>query len=367
MEEKIVRVEAHCIELPYVKPIQFASLSESTGKYLILRLVTSGGAEGIAECVARPGFSGEDPRLLSYQIETFFAPILEGSDPLGHNRILRDIGRIRSCGTARALIDLALWDLRGKILGQPVWRLLGGGPVAPVPVAWIVHGDSMKAMCDQAINALGEGGFSALKIKTWRRSEEDVEMVAAIRQAVGDDVVLWVDANSTYSETEARTVLSKLADYNVSFIEEPCRFSDPSRMAAMARDLPVALLGDQSCDSLEAVHYLSKINAVGAVSVKLRRTGISEALKIIGLCEAAGLPVVIGTDSESRIGSLARIHLRAAIPSLAPWPTETHFFKKLADDVFAGEFVHADGCIGVPDAPGFGASIDPAKLDKYRM
>jgi L-alanine-DL-glutamate epimerase-like enolase superfamily enzyme len=99
--------------------------------------------------------------------------------------------------------------------------------------------------------------------------------------------------------------------------------------------------------------------------VKLRRTGITESLKIIALCEAAGLPVVIGTDSESRIGSLVRMHLRAAIPSLAPWPTETHFFDKLGDDTFAGDFHFADGTITPTDAPGFGAALDRRKLERY--
>ena len=108
-----------------------------------------------------------------------------------------------------------------------------------------------------------------------------------------------------------------------------------------------------------------RIGAVGAVSVKLRRTGLTESLKIIALCEAAGVPVVIGTDSESRIGSLVRMHLRAAIPSLAPWPTETHFFDKLGDDVFAGEFNFVDGTITPNDAPGFGAALDRRKLERY--
>ena len=133
----------------------------------------------------------------------------------------------------------------------------------------------------------------------------------------------------------------------------------------MAAFLPVALLGDQCCESLAQVHTHIRANSVGAVSVKLRRTGLTESLKIIALCEAAGLPVVIGTDSESRIGALARMHLRAAIPNLAPWPTETHFFDKLSDDAFAGEFDFVDGTITPTDAPGFGASLDRRKLDRY--
>jgi L-alanine-DL-glutamate epimerase-like enolase superfamily enzyme len=107
------------------------------------------------------------------------------------------------------------------------------------------------------------------------------------------------------------------------------------------------------------------MNAVGAVSIKLRRTGLTESLKIIALCEAAGVPVVIGTDSESRIGALVRMHLRAAIPSLAPWPSETHFFDKLADDAFAGEFAFVDGTITPSDAPGFGTALDRRKLERY--
>src|SRR5262249_35745161 len=108
-----------------------------------------------------------------------------------------------------------------------------------------------------------------------------------------------------------------------------------------------------------------KATSVGAVSVKLRRTGLTESLKIIALCDAANIPVVIGTDSESRLGSMVRMHLRSAIPSLAPWPTETHFFGKLGDDTFAGDCNFADGTITPTDSPGFGAALDRGKVERY--
>jgi L-alanine-DL-glutamate epimerase-like enolase superfamily enzyme len=193
---------------------------------------------------------------------------------------------------------------------------------------------------------------------------EDIEMVAEVRKAL-PKAVIYVDGNGRYTESEARTILVHVQDYDVSFIEEPCDFSDIGRQAAMAAFLPVALLGDQCCESLAQVHGHIRASSVGAVSIKLRRTGLTESLKIIALCEAAGLPAVIGTDSESRIGALVRMHLRAAIPSLAPWPTETHFFDKLADDAFAGEFRFADGTITPTDAPGFGAALNRRKVDRY--
>jgi L-Ala-D/L-Glu epimerase / N-acetyl-D-glutamate racemase len=360
----IASVEAFRLKLPYKKPISFASLTESTSQYVILRIALADGTEGIAEAVCRPGHSGEDAVTVAYQLETFFKPLLMGADPLGNLALLAKLEKVRDCRAAKALIDVALWDLRGKVLGQPVWRLLGGPNPKPVPLTWIAHGDTRDAMVAEARRMAEERGYRGMKLKTWKRSMEDIEMVADVRKALPKHVI-YVDGNGRYTESEARTILVHVKDYNVSFMEEPCDFADISRQAAMAAFLPVALLGDQCCQSLAEVHAHLRANSVGAVSIKLRRTGITESLKIVALCEAAGIPVVIGTDSESRIGALVRMHLRAAIPHLAPWPTETHFFDKLADDAFAGEFTFADGTITPTDAPGFGASSDRRKLDRF--
>jgi L-alanine-DL-glutamate epimerase-like enolase superfamily enzyme len=361
---KIATVEAIRLKLPYKKPISFASLTESAGQYVILRIALSDGTEGIAETVCRPGHSGEDATIVAYQLENFFKPLLIGADPLGHLALLSKIEKVRDCRAAKMLIDIALWDLRGKVFGQPVWRLLGGTDPKPVPLTWIAHGNTREAMVAEAKRMAHERGYHGMKLKVWKRSMEDVRMVAEVREAL-PDAMIYIDSNGSYTETEARTILPHVTDYNVALIEDPCDFTDPLRQAAMARALPIALLGDNPCQSLEAVNTLIRLEALGAVSVKLRRTGMTESLKIIALAEAAGIPVVIGTDSESRIGALVRMHLRAAIPSLAPWPAETHFFDKLADDAFAGEFKIADGCITPSDAPGFGATIDRHKLERF--
>jgi L-Ala-D/L-Glu epimerase len=360
----IAAVEAIRLKLPYNKPVSFASLTESTSHYVILRIVLSDGTEGIAESVCRPGHSGEDAVTVAYQLETFFKPLLLGADPLGHLALLSEIEKVRDCRAAKMLIDIALWDLRGKVFGQPVWRLLGGRNPAPVPLTWIAHGNTREAMVEEARRMAQERGYRGIKLKTWKRSMEDIEMVAEVRKLL-PKAVLYVDGNGLYTETEARTILVHVKDYNVSFMEEPCRFTDITRQAAMAAFLPVALLGDQCCQTLTQVHAHIGAGAVGAVSVKLRRTGITETLKIIALCEAANLPAVISTDSESRIGALVRLHLRSAIPSLAPWPTETHFFDKLGDDTFAGDFNFVDGTITPTDAPGFGAALDRRKIERY--
>ncbi len=364
-EARIIGVEAHCLRLPYKGAVEFHSVKQTSAEYVLLVVKLDNGIEGIAEAVCRPEFSGEDARALAYVIDTFFAPVLIGADPLDHLSLLGAVGRFKGCAAALALVDIALWDARGKIFAQPVWRLLGGGPVAPVPLTWIAHGNDRKAQTDEACRIVEERGYKGMKLKTWKRSEEDVLLVRDVRKALGDDIIIYVDCNSSYSETEARTILTRISDYDVSFIEDPCRLADLDRQRDLANALPVAILGDTYCNSLNAVHRLAQARAIGAASVKLRRTGLVESLKIIALCQAAGIPAVIGTDSSSRIGSMARVHLRMAIPYLSPWPIETHFFDKLADDVFAGDFQFSDGQITPTDAPGFGASIDRRALEKY--
>jgi len=261
---------------------------------------------------------------------------------------------------------VALWDLKGKILKQPVWRLLGAARPEPVPLTWLVHGKTTRqAMVAEAQRQHDERGYNSMKLKTWKRSMEDVRLVEDVRKALGDEAFLYVDGNGSYAEGEARTILARVADYNAAFIEEPCKFSDPLRQAAFAAHLPVPLLGDQCLQSLDDVQLHIRLGGVGAVSIKLRRTGFTQSLKIAALAEAAGLPVVIGTDSESRIGSQARMHFRAALPWLAPYPAETHFFDKLTDDAFAGDFLFRDGTLTPTDAPGFGAGIDTTKLETF--
>lgn len=364
MTDIVAGVELHALNLPYQSKIQFRSSQGASGAYALLRLTTRDGAQGIAEVTGIPNVPASDPAILADHFDRFFRPILEGADPLDHERLTGAIEKIDGASIAKALIDTALWDLKGKILGQPVWRLLGGAAPKPVPVTAILFGDTPEAMLADAERTVGRG-IRALKIKLWRHSIDDVNLVRDIRSAVGDDVLIYADANHSYTETEARTLLPKLVEYNVALIEDPCNLS-AERLAALSRELPIAVLGEIPIDSFATAQRYVQLHAIGAVSVHLRRTGITETLKIVALCERAGLPAVVGTDLESALGALARVHLRSAIPSLEPWPSEIAFFERLAGDVLAEPLAVVDGAIAVPDRPGFGASIDDTKLQRYR-
>jgi L-alanine-DL-glutamate epimerase-like enolase superfamily enzyme len=364
LSDALARVELFALDLPYQSKVQFRSSQGAGGTYALLRLTTRDGAVGIAEVTGIPNVPDSDPVVLAAQFDRFFRPLLAGADPLDHSGVLAALERVRGGAIAKALIDTALWDLRGRIFGAPVWRLLGGSPPAPVPVTAILFGDTAAAMLEDAERTVARG-IRALKVKLWRHSIDDVYLIRDIRAAVGDDILIYADANHAYSEGEARALLPQLAAYGVAFIEDPCSLP-AERLALLSRELPIPILGEIPIDSLATAQRYIELQAVGALSLHLRRTGVTETLKIVASCEAAGLPAIVGTDLEAGIGALARLHVRASIPSLAAWPSEIQFFERLAGDVLAEPLAVVDGAIAVPDRPGFGASIDATKLERYR-
>lgn len=333
----IERVETCCLKLHYPKAVQFASVKESAGHYLLLRIVTRDGAEGLAECVCRPAQSGETPAMLANVIREFYASLLTGADPFDHNRLLREIGRIKGQRTAFALVDVALWDLiKGKLLGQPV------------PLAWIVHSNFSSEQVKEAVEAVEKRGFAALKFKACKRSCADVEMVRAVRKPVGDERIVWIDCNGSYTETEALAVLPELAPYGISFIEEPCRFPDQARMTALAGRLAHRSAGrsDLRLARCGADHHPPGGQRQAAPH---RHRRIAENYRA-------------GRSAGSAGGHLHRFRIayrRYAAPSPALRDPQ---LGAVADDAFVGTFTLCDGAVTRSDAFGFGVWIDMKKL-----
>ena len=369
MTDVIQKIEAFCLHIPYTVEVRYASTRDTMGVFVVLRITTRDGAQGIAECCARAEQSnGEDVQTVAYQVEKHLAPLIIGMDPLSHDEILTKMAKIKKCRFAKALIDNALWDLKGKLLQQPVWRLLGGSTPKPVPISSIVFGyTSVAEMAKDAAKGVEQQNMRGYKIKTWKRSMEDVAVIREIRKAVGDDVFLYADANRVYTPGEAKRVFPYFADYDIKMVEDPCRFVSMDDMAKVAAVLPMPILADGWFETPQDVYNLARIGAIGAVSVKINKTGLTQALQLINFCEMAGLQVVIGTNTESRVGTLPMIHVWSAFKALQSIPSETGFYRHLADDVYDGELVYEKGHVHVPDAHGFGAKLDEKKHAIYRV
>src|ERR1019366_4873085 len=119
MADVIEHVETIALSLPYRSAVQFSSSQRTHGSYTLLRVTTRDGAQGIAEVTGVPNTPASEPKLLEGQIARFFSPLLVGADALDHNRLRGACERINGASIAKALIDVALWDLKGKLLGLP--------------------------------------------------------------------------------------------------------------------------------------------------------------------------------------------------------------------------------------------------------
>ena len=358
------RLDAYCVALPYLKPIKFKSVHETRGQYLVIRLTLNDGTEGVAEAICRPEVWGEDAPLLASMVIQVFDSTLKGRDPFDLSATDASLRNIPGMRAARSLLEQALWDLRGNALAQPVWRLLGAETPRPVPLTWIAHGDTSETMVEEAVRQTAKG-FSCAKLKTWRRSMEDVDMVAMARRQLGPTTGLYVDANSSYSIDETRSILSRVQEFDVRFIEDPCKFNSPEEQASLNASLSTRLLTDRGGLEPSVVTALIDARATGAVTLHMRQSGFSESLEIVENSAANNVQIVFGTDSESRLGALARMHFHAARSECHAAAAETHFFEKLADDVFEGTFNFSGAAVRLDDSPGFGGTINREKLATY--
>ena len=204
-------------------------------------------------------------------------------------------------------------------------------------------------------------GVKTFKVKVGRAPELDVAAVRAIREAL-PDADLYVDANRGWSYDDAVRAGDALVELGVRAIEEPISIDDRAGRLRLAERWVVPLVGDESCISLAHVERALEEGAVRVVSVKTARTGFTESRRILDLCLARDVPVVVGSQYEGAIGAMATIAFAAAFAATAGQPAEITNFLDLADDLVVAAPQIRDGRAAVPAAPGLGFEVDEDRL-----
>ncbi|MDP6346354.1 MAG: mandelate racemase/muconate lactonizing enzyme family protein [Alphaproteobacteria bacterium] len=273
---------------------------------------------------------------------------------------------------ALAGLDTALWDLRGKLADKSVCELLGGRP-RPFPV----YGSSMRRDITPEAEALrlarlrDDHGYGAFKFRVGRECGHDQDewpgrseaVVAAVRAALGDDVALLVDANSCYTAGKAIKVGRMLESHGVRHFEEPCPYwrLDWTKQVTDALDLDVTG-GEQDCD-LATWRRIVEDRAVDIVQPDICYVGgLSRALRVAAMAQAAGLPCVPHSANLSLV-TVFSLHMMGAIANAGPYvefsiePAEGYYPWQAG--IFSPELVAHDGRVAIPDGPGWGVEINP--------
>lgn len=362
---RITAVEAIPFALPYRRAPKFASGSVDRADNVLVRVHTDAGLVGHAEAQPRPYTYGETQSSIVDAVRGRLNDGLIGVDPLRTELVAERCGAIAGNQVARGAVDLAVWDLVGQILGRPCHKLLGGFADG-VAAAHIVSLDEPSAMADEAIAIRDRLGVQTFKVKVGRDPALDVAAVRAIRDAL-PDADLYVDANRGWSYDDAARAGDALADLGVRAIEEPISIEDRAGRLRLADRWVVPLVGDESCISLAHVDRALEEGAVRMVSVKTARTGFTESRRILDLCLARNVPIVVGSQYEGALGAVATIAFAAAFAATAGQPAEITNFLDLADDlVFAAPEVR-DGRATASAKPGLGVEIDEDRLTRYRL
>lgn len=363
---KIRTIETIPFEIPFRRPFAFANGTAAVADHVLVRVVTDEGIIGHAEAPPRPYTYGESQTSIVAAIRDWFAPALAGVDPFARERIAATLNRTVGNPTAKAAIDIALWDIIGQAVGQPCHSLLGG--YAPgLRVAHMLGLRSPSEMVEEAIRVSQTYGITAFKVKVGRSPVQvDVEACRALRSALGDDVELYLDANHAWRCDEALRAMAAMTDLGIGMLEEPCPADDLLARRRVVERSPLPIVGDESSTRLSEVAHRLLDRSCDMVSIKTSRTGFTESQKIVALCEGLGVSVVLGNQIDGTIATLAAASFGAAHRATAERPAELSTFLEMVDDLLVEPPRILDGWMSAPERPGVGVEIDPHKLDRYR-
>lgn len=354
---RVAKIEWFPIRIPLPHPVQWSSLRETAADYMLLKITADNGVVGVAEGSAKVPWTGATLRSLAVVFEDMFVPALQGIDVMDEAAVTRAIRVPREHTLAKAMIDVACWDIRSQIAGQPLWKLWGGRQ--SVPVCWVVTRQAPAVMAKEAEAMVARYGFRTLKVKGGQGVATDLEVLAAIRNAVGETVELTVDANGHYSAAEAPAYVAQLAARGIAWVEDPCRYEPTAAFTALQAACPLPILVDGPCrDVLMAKLFLER--GAKGLSIKLGKAGgYTDNRAIIDLAAARGCPVNVGILAETSLGSLAALQLQASIPQgLARLPAETTFFLSLEREYVRAPLQVVEGAVRLPDEPGMARMID---------
>ena len=311
---KISRIEVGEVRIPLVTPFKTALRTVDSVNDLIVRVTADDGRTGFGEAPPTAVITGDTKGSVRCAIEEFIAPSLIGMEIENLDGIMERLhGCILKNTSAKAAVDMAVYDLYAQSLDRPLYQVLGGRR-SEIETDLTVSVNSAEEMVRDSLRAI-EQGFRILKIKVGKDGEGDVARMEAIRRAVGPDIRLRVDANQGWSAKQAVRIIRAMEDkgLDIDLVEQPVKAHDFAGMQYVTAQVATPILADESVFSAEDAIRLIEGRAADLINIKLMKTGgIYGALRICAIAEAFGVECMIGCMLESKIAVSAAAHLAAA-------------------------------------------------------
>ncbi|MEM2454672.1 MAG: mandelate racemase/muconate lactonizing enzyme family protein [Candidatus Bathyarchaeia archaeon] len=378
---KITKIEIQKLFLPPPMPHRRAT------EELLIKIHTDEGITGFSECSGGGLYSGETPNAQMAVIKDLFAPVLIGEDPFNVEKIMTMIGPMlgpRSFLMVKGAIEFALYDIMGKALKMPCYRLLGGAWSKEIPLTWVLAMPDPKEAAKFAVSAL-EAGYKSIKVKVgtaWgsKGPEQDLERCIAVRDAIGKSTPMGIDSNQSLGNVDgACKLISRInSKCDIEYAEQPLPSWDIAGLAALRKRLEVPIYADESAFTLQELLACIKAEAVDGILIKVERTGYYMGKRIVATADAAGLSVIVGGMSGLGLQLAQNAHFIASTRKLfeVPWAFGCgticqHFFKFSTADIPKDSDIAvptpeiAKGILKVPEGPGLGVELNEKVVKKY--
>jgi muconate cycloisomerase len=334
------------------------------GQYVLVRVTDDGGRVGLGEASVTSGWSGETQAGAIALIQDVLAPLVVSGDPFDTEWLSRRMDRAAFGNSfAKAALEMALLDLQGKILELPVYKLLGGRDSGQQGIRLkFVVGAVQADMAAERARRMVERGWRAIKVKVGRHDHPrvDVERLRAVREAIGPDVWLSVDANGGYTVEQAVWAASRFDKLDVALFEQPTRRGDHVSMAEVRRKSSILVMADESVFTPEDAINVIRHQAVDVLSLYPgKHGGIRATQHIAKLAEAAGIPCTIGSNLEREVATAAMAHVTVCTANIQC----ERFPGDLIGPVYYQQSLSTEPLhyqadrLWVPEGPGLGVNV----------
>ena len=360
---RITRVRLGRISVPLRVPFKTALRSVDSVEDVVVEVHTDAGAIGYGEAPPTGVITGDTTGAIVGAIQDHIGKAILDRDVDDLEDLLQRVQRsIVHNTSAKAAVDMALWDLYGQLHKIPVYKLLGGARKCIVTDITISV-NPPEEMARDARDAIGRG-YDCLKVKVGANPTLDVERLSAVRRAVGDGVCIRIDANQAWRPREAVRILNEMQEKGlaIEFVEQPVKAQDIDGLRYVTEHSDVPVLADESVFSPEDALRIMQTRAADLINIKLMKCGgLTNALKIASAAEVYGVECMIGCMLEAKISVNAAVELACAKRIITKVDLDGPVL--CSEDPILGGAVFREKEITVSDEPGLGIKgVEPGRI-----
>lgn len=336
---EIKAINTYVVEVPLVNEWQISLYKSRTRKHAIVEIITNNGIKGYGEAAPSPAFMGETAETIKLVIEKYLAPPLIGKNVFEIEKINSVMSStIHSQMSAKSAIDIALYDVVGKIQQVPVYNLIGGKFRDEILLTYVIGMKNLDEVLKET-NDVINAGYECIKLKVGKDLDRDIETIKQVYKLIESlekKIYIRLDGNQGFTVINAKYLLKAIENIvPIESFEQPIPKWDLLGMNDIRKNTSVPIMVDEAVFDLHDAYNVIKMDAADIVNLKICKVGgITGAKKIAGLFEAAGLSCVIGSNLELGIGMAASAHVAASTPNV-----------NMHNDFICGGYLHQDDIV----------------------